>query len=253
MKVHYSTYGSGPDALVLVHGWMCDRTFWDAQVKVMAERTRVITIDLPGHGESEKPQINYTMHLHADAVAAVMRDAGAERATLVGHSNGTPVIREFYRKYPEKTRALVIVDGALRPFAEQAVIEKFIAPLRQPDFPAAVTPLIDAMLRPMKDAGLRERIKSAMLATPQFVAVSEMEAITDPELWRPDKINAPTLVILAKQPAWTADYGRFVRELIPNVDYQVWPGVSHFLMMDKPAEFNAAVAAFLANTRLSRD
>ncbi|MEP7077732.1 MAG: alpha/beta hydrolase [Chthoniobacterales bacterium] len=251
MKVHYSSYGNGPETLVFVHGWMCDRTFWDGQVKAFGDEARAIAIDLPGHGESDKPEIDYTMQLHADAVAAVMRKARMEGATLVGHSNGTPVIREFYRRYPEKVRALVIVDGALRPFAEKEEMAKFIEPLKQPDFHATVPPFIDAMLRPLKNAATREKIKAAMLSAPQHVAVSEMEAITNPDLWRPDRINVPTLMILAKQPAWNADYEKFVRGLIPDLDYHVWPGVSHFLMLDKPEEFNAALKSFLQKRRLA--
>lgn len=250
MKVHYTSRGEGNQALVFVHGWNCDATFWKGQVDALNGKIRVIAIDLPGHGESDKPQIPYTMDLHARAVDAVLRDAQIKSAVLVGHSNGTPVIRQFYRKYPEKTKALVIVDGALRPFAERAEMEKFIAPLRVSHYADYVGRLVDAMTRPMKNGETREQIKAAMARTPQYVSVSEMESILGPEVWRPDKINVPTLVILAKQLAWSADYERFVRELVPNVDYQVWEGVSHFLMLDKPEEFNAALVAFLKKNNL---
>ena len=89
-----------------------------------------------------------------------------------------------------------------------------------------------------------------MLRTPQHVAVSEFEATADPDLWKEDKIEVPTLMILAKQPAWTAEYEQFARGLIPKLDYQVWENVSHFLMMDKPREFNAAVLKFLEQNSL---
>jgi len=57
-------------------------------------------------------------------------------------------------------------------------------------------------------------------------------------------------MILAKQPAWSADYEQFVRGIVPNLDYQVWEGVSHFLMMEKPEQFNHAVVAFLEKNQL---
>lgn len=212
---------------------------------------RVIAIDLPGHGESDKPEINYNMGLHARAIDAVLRDAKIGRATLVGHSNGTPVIRQCYRLFPAKTRALVIVDGALRPFAEPAEMQKFIEPMRGANYREYIGQVVDAMLRPMKNESERAAIREKMLRTPPYVAVTEMESILTPEIWRPDKITVPTLIILAKQPAWSADYERFVRELVPKVDYQMWEGVSHFLMIDKPQEFNAAVAAFLAKNGLT--
>ena len=92
---------------------------WRDQVSDFAKRNRVIVIELPGHGQSDKPQTIYSMELFARAVDAVMSDAKVKRAVLVGHSMGTPVARQFYRKYPEKTLAIVIVDGSLRPFGHK--------------------------------------------------------------------------------------------------------------------------------------
>lgn len=250
-KVHYTDYGAGENALLFVHGWSCDETFWAAQAPALGAKFHVITIDLPGHGQSDKPQIAYTMDLYARAIDAVLRDAKVKAATLIGHSNGTPIIRQFYRKFPEKTRALVIVDGGLRPFGDKAMMEKFVARLKAPNYEENAGKMIDNMTSPIHDAALREKIKMAMLRTPQYVAASEMEATLDPELWKPDKINVPVLMILAKQPAWSAEYEQFVRGLVPDLDYQTWEGVSHFLMMDKPEQFNSALSAFLEKHQLA--
>ena len=59
--------------------------------------------------------------------------------------------------------------------------------------------MIDGMTSPIHDLALREKIKAAILRTPQYVSASEMEATLDPELWKPDKINVPVLMILAKR------------------------------------------------------
>ena len=115
-RIHYKSYGKGNEALVLVHGWTCNLDNWRDQIPDLAKRNRVIALDLPGHGQSDKPEIKYTMDLFANAIDAVMRDAKVERAVIVGHSMGTPVARQFYRKYPQKTLAIIIVDGSLRPF-----------------------------------------------------------------------------------------------------------------------------------------
>jgi len=250
-KVHYTDYGAGENALVFVHGWSCDETFWAAAAPALGAKFHVITIDLPGHGQSDKPQIAYTMDLYARAIDAVLRNANVKAATLIGHSNGTPVIRQFYRKYPEKTRGLVIVDGALRPFGDKEMMEKFVAQLKAPNYEGNTGKMIDGMTSPIKDATLREKIKTAMLRTPQYVAASEMEATLDPELWKPDKIKVPVLMILAKQPFWNAEYEKFVRGIVPDLDYQTWEGVSHFLMMEQPAKFNAALVAFLDKHELA--
>jgi len=120
-----------------------------------------------------------------------------------------------------------------------------VMPLKGDRYPEAAGRVIDGTTKFVKDAALREKIKAMMLKTPQHVAVSEFEATADEDLWKPDKIDIPVLMILAKQPAWSPEYEKFVRGLIPKLDYQVWENVSHFLMMEKPREFNAAVLKFL--------
>ena len=249
-KIHYTEYGAGETALVFIHGWACDETFWDGQAAPLGAKFHVITIDLPGHGQSDKPQIAYTMDLYARAIDAVLQEAKVKGAVLVGHSNGTPAIRHFYRKFPQKTRALVIVDGALRPFGDKAMMEKFVARLKAPNYEENAGKLIDSMTSPVRDAALRDKIKSAMLRTPQYVASTEFDSTLDDGLWKPDKINVPVLMILAKQPAWSADYEQFVRGLVPDLDYQMWEGVSHFLMMEQPERFNGALTAFLEKHKL---
>jgi pimeloyl-ACP methyl ester carboxylesterase len=57
-------------------------------------------------------------------------------------------------------------------------------------------------------------------------------------------------MVLAKQPAWTPEYEQFVRSLVANLDYEVWDNVSHFVMMEKPHEFNVALIRFLEQNKL---
>ena len=250
-KIHYTEYGAGENALVFIHGWACDETFWSGQAPALGAKFHLITIDLPGHGQSDKPQIAYTMDLYARAIDAVLRDAKVKAVVLIGHSNGTPVIRQFYRRFPEKTRALVIVEGGLRPFGDKAMMEKFVARLKAPNYEENAGKLIESMTSPIQDAGLREKIKTAMMRTLQYVAASEFDSTLDPELWKPDKINVPVLMILAKQPIWSAEYEQFVRGIVPDLDYQVWENVSHFLMMEQPERFNSALIAFLEKSKIT--
>ena len=249
-KIHYTSYGSGDIALVFVHGWACDETVWRLQAPELVRWTRLITIDLPGHGQSDKPETKYTMDLYARAINAVIDDAKINSAVLVAHSNGTPAIRQFYRTFPTKVRALAIVDGPLRPFVDASNMDKFIGPFRGDKYAETAGKMIDGITRPIPNETLRTEIKTLMLRTPQRVAVSEFENSADPELWKPDKINVPTLMILAKQPAWSAEYEKFVRGLVPDLDYQVWENVSHFVMMEKPREFNEALVAYLEKRNL---
>jgi len=253
MKVHYETRGTGRLALVFVHGWTCDLGFWRHQVPAFAGH-RLLLVDLPGHGASDKPELAYTMDLFARAVEAVMRDAGVDEAVLVGHSMGAPVVRQFYRRFPDKTLALVLVDGSLRPFFQDpAQYAKFVDRYRGPDYKVVMGAMIDAMLGDRTPADAREWIRSAMLATPQHVLVSAAEDMGAPAVFRPDPIAVPVLAVHARSPFWTPEYEAYLRGFIPDLDYQVMDGVGHFLMIDAADDFNARLAAFLAKRDLLQD
>src|SRR5207253_6509316 len=252
-RIHYVNYGKGSDALVLIHGWTMNLDSWRDQVSDFAKRNRVIVIELPGHGQSDKPQTIYSMDLFARAVDAVMRDAKVKRAVLVGHSMGTPVARQFYRKYPVQTLAIVIVDGALRPFGDKAFMDRLIAGFRGPNYRDAVGQMLTAISGPNLSADATARIKTSSLNTPQQVLVSAMEGMADPSIWGEDKINVPVLAIMAKNPFYPPNVEESFRALAPNMEFQMWDGVGHFIMMEKPKECNAAVLQFLDKNKLLKD
>lgn len=247
-RVAYQSRGTGEPAIVFVHGWSCDRSFFAAQMAddALAKGRWLIAIDLPGHGGSEPPKGPITLGLEARAVASVLDDAGVKRAVLVGHSNGTPVVREFYREFPARTAGLVFVDGSLRPFFDsRQEWEQFIAPLRGPDYQEQAGRFLNSMLSAVEEEDEKEHIRTVMLSTPQRVMVGEMEAIADPAGWKPDQISVPALAVMAKSPFWTPEYEAYAKKLAPRLEYHVMDDVSHFLMMDKPREFDEILADWL--------
>src|SRR5688572_33439435 len=113
VNVHWTAAGSGRQAIILVHGWTCDESSWKEQVPALSKSYRVITLDLPGHGKSGMPKA-FSMELFARAVEAVRAEAKVDRAVLVGHSMGTPVIRKYALMYPARVAGLVVVDGLVQ-------------------------------------------------------------------------------------------------------------------------------------------
>lgn len=243
-RIHYKSYGKGSEALVLVHGWGCNLDHWRDQIPDFAKRSRVLALDLPGHGQSDKPQTSYTMDLFAQAIDAVMRDSKVERAVVAGHSMGTPVARQFYRKYPQKTIAIIIVDGGLRPFGTKEMREQFLAMFRAPNYKETGAQMFAQMMGTLAPPD-QERVKSSFSNTPQHVLVSAMESMNQDALYGPDKINVPVFAVIAKSPFWPPDTEQFFRSLAPDFEIQWWEGVGHFLMMEKPKQFNDAVIAYL--------
>ena len=246
MRVHYKSLGEGTTALVFVHGWSCSLDFWKSQVPAFDGKVRLILIDLPGHGQSDKPMVDYSIELFARAVDAVLEDAGVEKAVLAGHSMGTPVVRQFYRLYPNKTQALVAVDGMLRPpNMKPADFQRLIARFSGPDYKENIDKFVQAMFPPSTPPQVLSSIKAAMHSTPQHVVIGAMKATFDPVIWKDDKVAVPLQAIMAKSRNATAEYEAYVRKLCPDLDYRVMDGVGHFLMMEKPDAFNEMLADFL--------
>ncbi|HEX5964340.1 MAG TPA: alpha/beta hydrolase [Pyrinomonadaceae bacterium] len=248
-KIHYKSYGEGSSAFVLVHGWSSNLEAWGYQIADLAKRGRVVALDLPGHGQSDKPQLAYTMDHFAAAIDAVLKDAKVEKAVLLGHSMGTPVIRQFYRKYPKKTLALVIVDGGLRPFGDKAMRDQFMSAFRSPNYKEVGTQMFGQMT-PVLNAQDKEKALASFRNTPQPVLVSAMESMNDEALYATDKINVPVLAILAKSPVWPADTEQFLKGLAPDFELLWLEGVDHFLHQEKTKEFNDAVIAFVDKKKL---
>jgi len=240
---------TGPDegtraTLLLVHGWSCDRRVWTGTLEALAPEVRVIAVDLPGHGESPAAE-SYTMDAMAAALAEFLDALSIERCVLVGHSNGTSVARQFERRYPERTRGLVNIDGAFRQMVTLDQARAFAAQLRGPEYLALVEPMVEGML-PRRDAEAGDRVREVMLSVDPEVMARTLEASADPAIWTADTIRVPTLVIQAEAPFWDADYEAFVRELAPGVEYHVIPDVSHFVMLDAPEELRELVSDFVA-------
>ena len=243
-RVHYVVQGKGKHDVVLVHCWAGNLGFWNEQIPALANQARLILIDLPGHGQSDKPHTAYTMDFFAGAVLAVMRDAHVKKATLVGHSMGAPVICRVCAQAPAKVAALVSVDGFLRrPQMSPEQVATFLAPFRTPDYRENVRQFMGSMFPVAGTEALRDRVVAQLLDTPQYVMLSAMEGMfgADQPDWDLRHAQVPVLVIATSNPMWTEDYKAYVRSLSAQTDYRAIDGVGHWLMLEKPTEFNAAL------------
>jgi len=248
MKIHSTSSGRGPKTIVLVHGWTCDDTSWSAQVPVLSKHYRVITLDLPGHGQSESPKDGkFSMDLFARAIEAVRAERRIDKIALVGHSMGTPVIRQYARLYPQHVAALVIVDGVVIPPAQSA--RAATPPL---DLQQLVTPeglkmrqgMIEGMFTPKTPADVQERVLKMMLAAPPATAAGAMAATFDPSTWTDDVMTMPVYGIYAEKSALLGNPA-YLKKVFPKIEYVEMPGTGHFVMMEQPEEFNRLLTSFL--------
>ena len=246
VKVHYKSLGEGKTAVVFVHGWCCDLTVWRDQAAALDGKVRMLFVDLPGYGLSDKPKIEYTPEEFAKGVEAVVKDAGVEHAVLVGHSMGTPVVRQFYRLFPDRTKAARVRGrrsaavhqgpgraGAVPGHVQGGDIQGNGPEVSQPDVHQGLAGGLEEARR--EDRGRRRPAGGDQLDA----------RMLGPKWWDEDPVKVPAQALMAKSQFWTDDYKAFVKKLVPDLDYREFDGVGHFLFMEKPKEFNAALAEFL--------
>ncbi len=241
-KIHYTDSGKGKQALILIHGWTCDETFWSANVPALAERYRVIALDLPGHGQSD-PAPDYSMERFARAVKAVADKTHVKRSVLIGHSMGGAVMLAFARLYPDDVRAIVAVDAAFLDAATVANMKGYVASIGGENGKAVRAKMIDSMFSDATPAEAREHIRHTMMGAPDSVAAGAMASMFAPDFWHADHIDVPMLEIASAKSAWATEAS--LRTRFPRAELKRIPGTGHFLMMEKPAEFNSMLLDWL--------
>jgi pimeloyl-ACP methyl ester carboxylesterase len=239
-NIHWTSKGSGP-AVIFVHGWTCDETSWDYQVPALSKRYRVVTLDLPGHGKSDRPKDGtFSMELFARAVEAVRSEAKVERAVFVGHSMGTPVIRTYATMYPSRVAGLVLVDGLVQVAGTASAFTP--PPMIGAEGLKARENMVRGMFGPATTPQLQQHILKMMLGTTEATAAGAMTATWDQSWVKNDPITVPVLGVYAARPLASRDA---ITRIFPKVEYHEIPGSAHFLMMEKPDEFNQLLSAFL--------
>ena len=233
IQIHSSSHGAGPKTVILVHGWTCDETTWDAQVPALSKQYRVLTLDLPGHGKSASPKGRvFSMELFAKAVEAVRSEAKADKVVLVGHSMGTPVVVQYARMFPQHTAGLVFVDGLVRIGGGGAGP----APDPQQAGGAGGRNYRETMIRGMFSASttpaMQSHILNMMLSAPEATAVGAMKATFAFASPKDEVIKLPVLGLYADHSILGADR-EFMKATYPNLQYAEISGTGHFLMMEK--------------------
>jgi pimeloyl-ACP methyl ester carboxylesterase len=246
INIHSTVRGNGPKTIVFVHGWTCDESSWANQVPFFEKDYRVITLDLPGHGKSGSPAKGpLTMDLFARSIEAVRVEANVQKIVLVGHSMGTPVIRQYARLYPSNVAALVPVDGVLH------LSGSANAPnpdrMKGPEGLKNREAMIRGMFGKSATPAIQDHVLKMMLAAPETTAYQAMAATFAAPNWTEEAFAVPALGIYADHSG--ADDPKYFKKIFPHGSTVEVPGTGHFVMLEKPAEFNKLLADFLPEAK----
>ncbi|HLO77996.1 MAG TPA: alpha/beta hydrolase [Magnetospirillum sp.] len=251
--IHYKSWGKADaPAVILIHGFTLDQSFWRNQIPALSKTHRVIAMDSPGHGDSGWPRdVAYTMTLYARAVEAVAKDAGVGHAALIGHSMGLPVIHTVVRRGVLKVDKAVFVDGAiLAPSADpqvRAQQDKFFTDMKQglasPDYRLVLEQFFKGFMEKVPPAEAK-RLLAKVNQADQHMVTSTFDHFRDAEVWAPARFTVPVLGLYAKtstdkgvKPWLDANY--------PTNKLVVWDDVDHFPQLEQPERLNKAIVDFL--------
>ncbi len=239
-EIHYQVQGQGKPALIFIHGWCCDRSYWNEQLPHFTEKYKVVAIDLAGHGESGLDRKEWTMRAFGEDVVAVINKLNLDQVVLVGHSMGGFVMLEAARLMPQHVIGLAGID-TLNNFEyklTQEQIDEMLTPLRS-NFVEATRNFVRTMFTPNSDPALVEKIANDMSSAPQVVGIGALEGYVDFQNNEIIKVlmetKAPITCINSDMYPTTVETNQ---HYAPSFKAVIMSGVGHFNMIEDPEEFN---------------
>jgi 3-oxoadipate enol-lactonase len=245
--------GDGPAAL-FIHGYPFDHTIWTHQVAALEGWCRIAP-DLRGMGQSDAPDLGYSMETYAADLAALLDLLGARDVVLVGLSMGGYVAFEFLRRWRERVRALVLVDTRAEADTPEGRMARDTSAATARDHGAAA--VADAMLPKVLGASTLggvpatvDRVRTMMAATPVAGIVGALGAMRDRADSTPllrELAGLPTLVIVGDEDEVTPPaQAKAMVEAIAGASLVVIRSAGHLPPVERPVETTDAILAFLA-------
>ena len=244
VMIHYEAQGAGERAVVFVHGWSCDQTYWVRQIETFKDEYRVVTLDLAGHGKSGTNREQWTAERFGDDVAAVVNQLGLKEVALVGHSMGGAICIEAARRLPEQTVVLVGVDTyqSMTKMPPPEFVTNFIEPFRN-DFQSATYDFVQTMFPPGADSILVAQVAADMSSADSKIAIACFENmfVYDASVALAD-MRKPIRSINCE--IWPTDV-EGNRKVASSFEVVYMSNTGHFLHLEDPATFNILLRKIL--------
>lgn len=255
VSLHYTDQGEG-EPVLLVHGWTCDSNDWIWQIPaLLGAGYRVLAIDLRGHGRSGVPDDGYNVRQMARDCVALLEEAGALPAVVMGHSMGGAIAVAMAVEHPQSVRAIIPVDAAYGIAAELApLVSQILEGLHGPQWQAAAGVLFERFYTPATPPHLPTWHQRRAFSMPSHVVAKAMEGImavpgqfaiqpaSDPYL---ERVRVPVFTVRVGEGALQSVVAESAR--FPNAPHagKGFPDCGHWPHQEDPPAFNEAVLGWL--------
>lgn len=234
-------FGAHQRTLIFIHGSGGDHTGWSHQYTRLHKQFNIIALDLPGHGRSSGAGENEIAN-YSQWVKKLLDVLRPDNPVLIGHSLGAAIALNFAIRYPRDIKGIVPVGGGIKMPVNPSLLEGLKAN------PAEV---IDMMCkfslakenRPKLFAPLKKSFSKVNVDVlyGDFLACSKLDLTNVLS-----KIDVPALVLCGMEDKMTpADFSREIAAGINGAELSLIEGAGHMVMLEKPAEFNAALKNFV--------
>jgi pimeloyl-ACP methyl ester carboxylesterase len=249
LHVRYVDSGAGRP-LLLIHGLGGAIESWVNNLDALAKEMRVIALDLPGFGYSDKPKMSYTIRFYADFVAKFVKQLGVEPLAVVGSSLGGHIACELAITHPEVVSKLVVVapPGALpKSFKGTPALKKYAMVLQAKSVAEVKKALFAVDRKPVADDYAKIVFeKLAMPGAKEAFLSALMGSARAPRLNRRlSKIRAPTMVLWGKDDIMIP--AKYVEPFVgmKNSRIVLLENCGHRPHVDRPAVFNKLILDFV--------
>ena len=231
IQMYYAVYGSGPP-LLLIHGGLAHADMWANQVVELSKSYKVIVADSRGHGRSTRTNEPFGYDLMARDYLALLDFLKIERTSIVGWSDGGIIGLDIALMHPERLNRLFAQAANVTPDGVKPDV------LTNPTFAAFVTRAGDEY----------RRLSKTPAEYDAFVAQISHMWDTEPNWTRQQlaSIKVPVAIVLGDHDeAITRAHSEMMVAAIPGAKLVILENVSHFAMLQDPAQYSSAVLEFL--------
>ncbi len=248
VRIAYRVYGQGEPAIVLIHGWACDSSYWREQLADLQAKYTTVTLDLAGHGESGRNRADWSMANYGRDVAAVVQHLPNRKIVLVGHLMGGPVALEAAPLVGRRLIGVVGVDtftGLGLPPPARQTLEKEIAPFRS-DFVGYMHRFVPLLFAKSANPAVVREVADDMSREPPRIAIASLIGLNtlDFDTLLP-QIHVP-IIAIDSDAGRTANEAR-IRKIYPAFRAITLKDAGHFLMLEDPQRFNPILLQAIAS------